>query len=73
MKAERKTESAFVPVILTLESQAEVDAVFSLLNHARICDAVELPDEAGGVLEPFHSQYYHALHTNLDRLTSPKK
>lgn len=51
MKAERKTESAFVPVILTLESQAEVDAVYALLNHATLLEAVGLGGQgAAGLL-----------------------
>lgn len=42
MKATR--DEVFTPVILTLETQAEVDGVFTLLNHALLAKAVELPD-----------------------------
>lgn len=43
MKASQTKES-FTPVCLMLETQAEVDAIYALLNHSVICDAVELGD-----------------------------
>lgn len=44
MKASRQ-EPPFVPVTLVLETQAEVDALFTLLNHSVISSAVGLDNE----------------------------
>lgn len=43
MKAIRE-KPEFIPVILTLETQHEVDALYALLNHGALNSAVELPD-----------------------------
>jgi hypothetical protein len=45
VRAERLTvPPQFTPVVLTLETQEEVDKVFAIFNFARIVDAVGLPD-----------------------------
>lgn len=57
MKAERvELKSEFVPVVVTLESQEEVDALFAVTNHAKIVDDM-LPVMAGwwSKLERFKS------------------
>jgi hypothetical protein len=57
MKADRKnTPPVFKPVTLLLESQAEVDAIFSFLNHTDLVSAVDLPEDAFESLEPFRNE-----------------
>lgn len=51
MKAHR--EEKFTPVTLVLESQAEVDALFSLINHNSLTKAVGLTVTDYEALEPF--------------------
>jgi hypothetical protein len=65
MKAHRdEAPRPFIPVTLTLESQAEVDAVFVLLNHTRLSDVLKL-GEAYKALVPFRdpisTSYLHQL------------
>lgn len=67
MKAEKPTPT-FIPVMLTLESQDEVDAIFSLLNVKRIVDAVNLTTSAYKVLQPFVSSERDSLHVNLCKI-----
>lgn len=67
MKAEKYTPT-FIPVTLTLESQGEVDAIFSLLNHPRITNAVNLTTSAYKVLQPFVSSERDSLHVNLCKI-----
>ena len=51
MKAER--QNPFVPVVLTLESQEEVDSVFVLFNHTRITKVLPGLVGAREALSPF--------------------
>ena len=69
MKAEREEKEAFVPVTLTLETQTEVDGLYTLLNHAMLSDAVGLCD-AGQCLLPYRSENFcaHYLHLKLNAL-----
>ena len=50
MKAHKLEDKGFVPVVLTLENQHEVDAIYSLLNNVVIVEAVGL----GGFYKSLH-------------------
>lgn len=67
MKANRAIHP-FVPVELVLESQAEVDAIFTLLNHTQISAAVKLPIHAFECLDAYKSLASEQLHSNLNAL-----
>jgi len=45
MKSNRQAPPPFAPVTLTLETQAEVDAIFSFLNHCHLTKAAGLGEE----------------------------
>ena len=46
MKAERaEPKQEFVPVIVMLESQEEVDALYALINHSTITGALPILDK----------------------------
>lgn len=69
MKATRNTpEPKFEPVILTLETQAEVDAIYAVINHSSISDAIGLGDCEIGILKPFRSMRAAVLHGALNNL-----
>ena len=57
MKATQSTEPAFKPVILTLETQEEVDALYAFLAHSVLSDAVGLRLQYE-VLTPYRTQEY---------------
>lgn len=68
MKACRE-DTYFKPVTLTLESQAEVDAIYTVLNHTQLCEALELGEGDFEWLEPFKSNdSAERLHTKLNKL-----
>ncbi len=68
MKAERKqTKQGFVPVIVTLESQEEVDMLFVLCNHSVITRTFPVLNGWWNKLTPFRSHSYDAL---FSRVTS---
>ncbi len=65
MKAEQKQPTpAFIPVILTLESQEEIDKLFALFNYMPISDVLRLTDWYCK-LQPFISKNIDELHTQL--------
>jgi hypothetical protein len=64
MKIERKPG----PVLLTLETQDEVDVVCALFNHVTIRLAVKLPEGPALMVEPFATQDYLRLHNNLNEV-----
>lgn len=58
----------FAPVVLTLENQQEVDALYALLNHNGLTNAAGLDPDAFKVLKPFASGM--ALETNWNGITA---
>jgi len=69
MKA-RLDDSSFKPVTLVLESQAEVDAIYAILNHISISKAIGLGDlNPSEILGTFPNEdNCNELHRILDRL-----
>ena len=60
MKAERlKPKQEFVPVIVTLESQEEVDALFTITNHLAIIRGLRVVNSWYETLRPFASNRNH--------------
>lgn len=56
MKAERaEPKQEFVPVIVTLESQEEVDALFVVCNHAKMTNTLPAINGWWSKLEDFRS------------------
>lgn len=62
MKAHRTPE--FTPVTLTLETQAEVDGIFALLNHD-LSNSVGIHYDDYQCLKPFASHHANKLHSAL--------
>ena len=54
MKAE-KIKEPFKPVLITLESQEEVDALIAVFSHRTLADTVLEMPKAMDVLDPFGS------------------
>ncbi len=68
MKAERvKSKQEFVPVIVTLESQEEVNSLFIIGNDTRICHVLPALNNVWSILKPF-SRDYDVLNDSLDSL-----
>ncbi len=74
MKAE-KLPLKFSPVLLTLETQVEVDAIFAFLNHCTLTDAVGLGDSGSfEALEEFRDRHNcDKLHSALCKLVKAAK
>ncbi len=67
MKASR--EETFRPVTLILETQEEVDALFSFLNNNKLTSSVGLDYESYEALEPFANyQAVDALSNKLQKV-----
>ena len=72
MKAKRaEPKQEFVPVIVTLESQEEVDSLYAVVNHTTIRCVVPVVAEWQSKLKPFRSYDYQLLHNKLDKLLYP--
>lgn len=68
MKAEREEhEQPFIPVIVTLESQEEVDKLFALCNNSAIYEAIGLKGWYE-MLREFHTTAYNEYHTALSNI-----
>lgn len=74
MKAERIQEpKKFIPVILTLETQDEVDSIYSLFNHNGICNTAGLPFKSFEVLDAYQNEKAtDQIHQKLVRLVEGK-
>jgi len=75
MKATRNPPPAkFVPVTLVLETQAEVDAIFSVLNHCTVCLAIGTDNNEWETLRPFIDRdHAEKLHDALNALIKKGK
>jgi hypothetical protein len=55
----------FQPVMITLETQGEVDAIFAVLNHHGLQEALGLSSDAWKDLDPYVSENYKAKHSAI--------
>lgn len=53
MKVKRTKEEQFVPVIITLETQDEVDQLFGVCNFAPLCDVIDIINKLNKSLDVF--------------------
>ena len=69
MKAERaEPKQEFVPVIVTLESQEEVDALFVVGNHPRVLRTLPGLNYLWQTLQPFASSKKRDLYGDLNTI-----
>jgi hypothetical protein len=72
MKAQQQADQ-FKPVTLTLETQAEVDAIFAVLNNSSVRQALEFEQDTYKVLHPYSTANYNKFHQALNELAAPAK
>jgi hypothetical protein len=69
MKAKRaEPKQEFVPVIVMLESQEEVDSLHAIGNHCKIGDALPALRSQYKIFDPFTSQNCHMLWRKLNNV-----
>lgn len=66
MKASRNPNE-FIPVCLTLETQAEVDAIYAVLNHSKLCDVFGFDSEYKQ-LEPYSTDAVNEFHQKINKI-----
>ena len=67
MKAERvESKQEFIPVIVTLESQEEVDALYAVIDHTTITSTFRALFGWQTKLYPYRSRKYQELWKRLD-------
>jgi len=68
MKAERiGLKQEFVPVIVTLENQEEVDALHTIANHIAIVNPLPVLNDWFIILRPFTSIHWRRMWERLNR------
>lgn len=66
MKAKRqRKKNRFTPLVLTLESQEEIDAIFMLVNSMNICEVFPVLDNWFSELDKY-ADYDHDEWNKLD-------
>lgn len=66
MKVE-KLKAGFEPILLTIETQDELDRLFALCNHSLISDRLMLYNMQD-LLHPHRSDNYVKYHNELEKL-----
>lgn len=66
MKIEQ--EKSFKPVVITLETQEEVDKIFAMFNHVTLSETLEFDLNWTDMLELFSSDEYKEYHRRLTNI-----
>jgi len=62
-----KIENEFMPVILTFESQEEIDYLYALINHITIYDLHSIFQDLQKKLSKYRSVDYEKIHDVIDK------
>jgi hypothetical protein len=68
MKVSREVIEKFVPVVVTLETQDEVDKLFAVVNFIPIARIVDDDDKLFNLREGMESNGYSKYHKQLSEL-----